>query len=233
MRELARSLVFTNTFSRQTKRRTNARYHTDPELQGRTEYIHTLLLPLSYGFIPISTAARLVRNIPPTVSRRTWFFSLLRKLFVWNWFCRFLLWFVEWIGFILNWIFRIGNRSMFVMYNNRGERDRSKECHEAILIVQSNGKRTKFNEVNRIVCDRKFSIEIGRRWASSERTDKKEKRRYVYFLNKILTRKFSKVIKFPDDTFCNLRIYSSLYIYYEYISNQEYRIDICFIKLTT
>lgn len=52
---------------------------------------------------------------------------------------------------------------MFVMYNNRGERDGSKECHEAILIVQSNGKRTKFNEVNRIVCDRKFSIEIGKR----------------------------------------------------------------------
>lgn len=70
MRELAHSLVFTNTFSRQTKRRTNARYHTDPELQGRTEYIHTLLLPLSYGFIPISSAARLVRNIPPTISRR-------------------------------------------------------------------------------------------------------------------------------------------------------------------
>lgn len=29
------SLAFTNTFSGQTKRRTNARYHTDPELQGR------------------------------------------------------------------------------------------------------------------------------------------------------------------------------------------------------
>lgn len=29
------ALAFTNTFSGRTKRRTNARYHTDPGLQGR------------------------------------------------------------------------------------------------------------------------------------------------------------------------------------------------------
>lgn len=50
MQRHARALslvVFTNTFSRQTKRPTNARYHTDPEFQGRSG-IRTYVLCLCF-----------------------------------------------------------------------------------------------------------------------------------------------------------------------------------------
>lgn len=57
------SLAFTNTFSGQTKRRTNARYHTDPELQGR----------IARSAFPISTHldTRMSEIAPCTFSAET------------------------------------------------------------------------------------------------------------------------------------------------------------------